>query len=103
MGCNFLFHMAALKNDSATYVLQVFPTGIRTKLGMRSADPSIAQLCAEFMHDAQSADTFFFYFNGTRNLMGGLPHGSIWQNLEATDVSEVFTFNWTPEVLNRVS
>jgi len=27
VGCNFLFHMAALKNDTASYVLQVFPTG----------------------------------------------------------------------------
>ena len=27
VGCNFLFHMAALKNDTAAYVLQVFPTG----------------------------------------------------------------------------
>ena len=28
VGCNFLFHMAALKNDTASYVLMVFPTGI---------------------------------------------------------------------------
>jgi len=30
--------------------------------------------------------------------MEGLPQGSIWKSLSATDVSEVFTFNWTPEV-----
>ena len=28
VGCHFLFHMAALKNDTATYVLMVFPTGV---------------------------------------------------------------------------
>ena len=27
VGCNFQFHMAALKNDTATYVLMVYPTG----------------------------------------------------------------------------
>ena len=72
VGCNFNFHMAALKNDSATYVLQVFPT-----------------------------DTFYFSFNGSRNEpskgVAGLPAGAIWQNLEATDATQVFTFNWTPE------
>lgn len=148
VGCNFLFHLAALKNDTASYVLQVFPTGVPSFPVRRAFLPLTIHsylsvpahvlwnppahlscvLCSPmptkpapslpfFLYLSRtrscscvhtlalcthtrcfsSADTFYYSFNGTRNTRPGLPEGSIWYNIEATDATQVFTFSWTPE------
>jgi hypothetical protein len=122
VGCNFVFHMAALKNDTASYVLQVFPTGAPSFHVL--LNPATRSFLCSVVHPANStcpqslsstslwralmrmrahtrslsnADTFYYSFNDTRNTRPGLPEGSIWYNIEATDATQVFTFSWTPE------
>lgn len=68
VGCPVFFHMAAIKNDTSSYDLLVYPTR-----------------------------TYYQSLSGTLTPKGLLPLGAIFHPLEATDVTQVYTYNWVPE------
>jgi len=68
VGCPLFFHMAAIKNDTSSYDLLVYPTR-----------------------------TYYTALSGAVRAEDLLPPGAEFQTIEATDVTQVYTYNWVPE------
>ena len=67
MGCEIVFQLAAIKNDSATYDLLVQPS-----------------------------QTLRYSFNSSSIAFAGLPLGATFISISGTNASQTYTFSWEP-------